>query len=376
MSRAILIALLTAVMLPAVADAKKPPQGQSLFIGEVQNGKFPDHLRFGAHHVSDEVPERIMACLAIRRPVRTRPNPWFGDDYAAYGLRWRRIGKSLIFGSAFSATRTWMARSEMPWQWLANTTALAVAMCSRSAMSCTLRLRMRNPCTTTSMSLGYPGLVWKQGGAPSMELDRVTEKVPQGQRPAGACRSIAMASSLSEPARLFYDSATCFQGEVEVREIQAAERDKSLPRRGGDRSGACYARQPPSQRRRRAHRRIGWSNCRASDGVSGKRMRRRRAGDKAAGVQDLENRAVRTGRPGEIGSRPAGGLDRDRPETNPASGEGPRHCAGLGRRARRAAGFARVAKTRLQMKENRCGSWGCFRPNQTRSAHPQSGPIR
>ena len=63
-----------------------------------------------------------------------------------------------------------------------------------------------------------------------MEMDRVTEKVSQGQRPAGACRSIPMASSLSEPARLFYDSATCFHGEVEVREIRAAEGDKSLPR--------------------------------------------------------------------------------------------------------------------------------------------------
>jgi hypothetical protein len=79
--------------------------------------------------------------------------------------------------------------------------------------------------------LGHPGMVWcKQGGAPSMEMDRVTEKVSQGQRPARACRSIPMASSLSEPARLFYDNATCFHGEVGVREIRAAEGDKSLPR--------------------------------------------------------------------------------------------------------------------------------------------------
>ncbi len=246
MSRAILIALLTAVMLPAVADAKKPPQGQSLFIGEVQNGKFPDHLRFGAHHVSDEVPERIMACLAIRRPVRTRPNPWFGDDYAAYGLRWAPDRQKLDFWVGFFSNPNLDGS-------FGNALAMACEhyrlgsgdvfpICDELYLATTYA----KPVYYDVHVLGYPGLVWKQGGAPSMELDRVTEKVPQGQRPAGACRSIAMASSLSEPARLFYDSATCFQGEVEVREIQAAERDKSLPR------AVVIVREPamPGSRRR------------------------------------------------------------------------------------------------------------------------------
>ena len=119
MSRAILPALLTAILFPTEAGARRPPFGQSVFIGEVHNGAFPDHLHFGAKRGN----RFVQAKLAIPRPVRTHPNQWLAgmhrvDDYANYGLDWapdrRKVDFSLFFsgdpnfdGSGGNALFTW-----------------------------------------------------------------------------------------------------------------------------------------------------------------------------------------------------------------------------------------------------------------------------
>ncbi len=43
---AILPVLLTAILLPAEAEVQRKPEPEMLFIGEANNGKFPDYLCF------------------------------------------------------------------------------------------------------------------------------------------------------------------------------------------------------------------------------------------------------------------------------------------------------------------------------------------
>ena len=92
------MAPLTATLLPTEAwDAERRPEIRFEFIGEVRNGKFPDHLRFEAYPY---------VFLAIRCPVRTHPNRFLHDmhrvdDYANFGLAWTPDGRKLDFSLFF-----------------------------------------------------------------------------------------------------------------------------------------------------------------------------------------------------------------------------------------------------------------------------------
>ncbi len=223
MLRAILLAPLTATLLPTEAwDAERRPEIRFEFIGEVRNGKFPDHLRFEAYPY---------VFLAIRCPVRTHPNRFLHDmhrvdDYANFGLAWTPDGRKLDFSLFFRGDPNFdgsggNALFPERGQNYRLGDGDVFPIYDELYLASTQRRRDR----------------WSVA---SMELDRVTEKVPQGERPAAACRTIPLASACSRPAGLFFDIGTRMlrelaipemtQGQIEVREIWAAEGDKSLPR--------------------------------------------------------------------------------------------------------------------------------------------------
>ena len=370
MSRAILPALLTAILFPTEAGARRPPFGQSVFIGEVHNGAFPDHLHFGAQRGN----RFVQAKLAIPRPVRTHPNQWLAgmhrvDDYANYGLDWapdrRKVDFSLFFsgdpnfdGSGGNALFTWGSDH--------------YRLGSGDVFPIYDELYLA---TIHATPVYYDVVV--QGGENSGLVLR------QGERPehgVGPRRGKSTAGATARCRVPQYPAGFRFLktvGALQRQRHRDAGRGRGPGDLGGGRGQIAAARggghSPAASARNLPHRATGWRKYRRTEGVSGNRERRGRSGDKAAGVQDIENRAAWANRSGEIGPRSAGGLDRDRPQANSSSGEGPRHDAGP---ARRAAGCARVAKSRLQMKENRCGLRGRFRPNHTRSAQPRSGSTQ
>ncbi|MGO8749713.1 MAG: hypothetical protein ACLQNE_27470 [Thermoguttaceae bacterium] len=236
MSHAILPALLTAILLSAEAAAQvqRRPEPGMLFIGEVNDGKFPDRLRVLANGPYG------FARLAIRCPVRTHPNdsvPGVGmdrcrrsyrvDDYATYGLVRAPDRQKLDFWVGFRGDPNFDA---------SGGNALFPERGHNYRLGNGDVFPIYDELYLATIHMETPGL-WR---TPSMELDRVTEKVPQGERPAAACRTIPLASACSRPAGLFFDIGTRMlrelaipemtQGQIEVREIWAAEGDKSLPR--------------------------------------------------------------------------------------------------------------------------------------------------